>query len=154
MVLYKSPSLEESVKRMKDMGNFLLPYTYPAAPKSNSEDLAFFKLNEMMIDGYEVYVQYNKGDYTEYMIESVEIIGKNTPFLPFFLVCKIGKAFFGDKHLCYIDFWRDNRRHYCWTCASDVDGEVIEPPFKVDFDEADYEGLEYNVFPKGGIDFH
>jgi hypothetical protein len=154
MLLYKSQPLEDSIRQMKSMGDFLLPFTYPAAPKSDSGDLAFFKLNQLTVDGYELYLNFNKGDYGEYFIQSVEIINRNAPFLPFFLVCKLGKAFFGDKHLCYIDFWRDNRKHYCWTCAANVDGEVIDPPFKVELDEAIYEGLEYNVFPKGGIDFH
>ena len=154
MLLYKSPPFEETIRHMKEMGKMLVPFTYPEAPKANSEDLAFFKLNQVMMDGYEFYLLYNKGDYTEYLIESVEILGKNAPFLPFHLVCKIGKAFFGDKHLCYVNFWRDNRMHHCWTCACDADGVRIPPPFKIELDDAEYEGLEYKVFPKGGIDFH
>jgi hypothetical protein len=123
-------------------------------PKSDADDIAFLKLNSIMLDGYEIYVQYNKGDYGNYYLESVEVIGRYAPFLPFILVCKVVKAFLGKDHLAYVDFFHDNRRHYCWTLAKNKDDEPIPGPFKVEMEAGEYEGLEYSVLPHGGITFH
>ncbi len=154
LLVYKQPPLEETVAQMKRMGDILMPYTYPLRPKSEAEDIAFLKLHEIMLDGYHLFVQYNKSDYGEYLLESVEILAKNTPFLPFVLVCKVAKAFLGDQHLAYVDFWHENRRHYCWTLAKNQNDEVVPGPFKVEMEHGNYEGLEYSVLPNGGIDFH
>lgn len=154
LLLYSQQSLEESVTQIRRMGEFLMPYTYPITPKSEAEGIACLKLHEMMLDGYQIFVQYNKGNYGEYFLESVEILGKNAPFLPFVLVCKVAKAFLGEEHLAYVDFWHDNRRHYCWTLAKDDDDQPMPGPFKVEMEIGEYEGLEYSVLPNGGVNFH
>lgn len=152
-LVYRQESLQDSVVRIRNIGEILMPYTYPLAPKSLDE-VSFLKLNEMMIDGYELYIQYNKSDYEDYFLESVEIIGKNAPFLPFVVVCKIAKAFLGSEYLSYLHFFGKNRRHYCWTLAKDMDDHPIPALFKIDLDVERYEGLEYTVLPIGTIDFH
>lgn len=154
LLLYKQASLADTVSQMRRMGEILMPYTYPMTPKAEAEDIGCLKLRDVMIDGYQVYVNYTKGDYGDYYLESVEILGKNAPFLPFVLVCKIAKAFLGEEHLAYVDFWHENRRHYCWTLAKDEDDVPMAGPFKVDMGHGEYEGLEYSVLPNGGIDFH
>jgi len=154
LLLYPQPPLEKTVTSMRRMGEILMPYTYPLTPKSEAEDIACLKLNELMVDGYQIYIQYSKGNYGEYFLESVEILGKNAPFLPFVLVCKIAKVFLGEEHLAYVDFWHDNRRHYCWTLAKNEDDESMPGPYKVEMDHGEYEGLEYSVLPNGGINFH
>jgi hypothetical protein len=155
LLLYKQKSLEQTVEQMRRMGEMLIPYNYPMTPKSEAEDIAPFKLNQIMLDGYEIYVQYNKGNYGKYFLESVEVIAKNTPFLPFVLVCKVGKAFLGDKYLAYVSFWDQNRNHYVWTVAKDEDDQPMPGPYKVEMETYEYEGFEYDVFPKkGGISFH
>lgn len=154
LLLYKQAPLEETVAQMRRMGEMLIPYTYPMTPKSEAEDIAPLKLHQMMLDGYEIYVQYNKGNYGEYFLESVEIVNKNAPFLPFVLVCKVGKAFLGDKHLAYVSFWTDNRRHYVWTLAKDEDDQPMPGPYKVEMETNQYEGLEYDVLPNGSMNFH
>ena len=153
-LLYSQRPLEETVANMRRMGEFLLPYTFPLAPKSDAEDIAPLKLNEVSIDGYDLFIQYNKGDYGEYYLESVEILGKHAPFVPFVLVCKIAKAFLGEEYLAYVDFFHENRRHYCWTLARDKDDQPMPGPFKIEMDTGSYEGFEYSVMPNGGVTFH
>lgn len=154
-ILYPQDSLRKTVMEMRRMGDFLMPYTYPLAPKSYADDISPLKLRSVVIDGYPVFVQYNKGDYDKYYLESVEIIGQDAPFLPFFLVCKIAKAFLGEEYLAYVSFFVDNRMHYCWTMARDKEeGGPMPGPYKVDMEVNEFEGFEYSVLPTGGVEFH
>lgn len=153
-ILYPQEPFNEIVAKMRSMGEMLVEYTYPLTPKADAEDIACFKLREVMVDGYELYIQYTKGDYGEYYLETVEILAKHTPFIPFVVVCKIAKAFLGDKHLSYVNFFADNRRRYCWTLARDKDDEPMPGPYRVEMETEEYEGFVYDVMPTGGIDIH
>lgn len=144
-MLFQVKNLDEAVKDMKSFGTFLMDYSIPKVSKPDDEDINFIKTKEFMVDGYTVIVYYSKNDWNTHYMEILQITGKYAPFLPFSLVCKIGKKFLGDKHLSYVDFVADERKTYCWTAASDKGNNPIPAPYKKESlsDDYVYEGLCY-----------
>ncbi len=113
--------------------------------QADDDDIGCLKLREAIIDGYSVVVYYSKNDYPNNYMEVVQVTAKYAPFLPFSLVCKVGKKFLGDKYLSYVDFVRENRKTYCWTLASDKFNNPIPAIYKKESlsDDCVYEGLCY-----------
>lgn len=144
-MLFPIKNFDEIVKEIKSFGEFLMPYSQPKVSPPDDEDVNFIKAREVTIDGYSVVVYYSKNDWPTHYMEVLQITGKYAPFLPFSLVCKIGKKFLGDKHLSYVDFTRDERKTYCWTAASDRTNNPIPAPYKQESlsDDCIYEGLCY-----------
>lgn len=151
---YRQRPLAEMVRQARGMGEILIRYNYPLAPKSDHDVLAVLKITELMIDGYETYVQYNKSDYGNYYLETIEVVCKNSPFLPFIVLCKLAKAFLGDQHLAYLDYFVENRRRYVWNVAKDKDDKVVPGPYKVEMKDCEYEGLRYQSLPTDSVDIH
>jgi hypothetical protein len=143
-MLFPPKPLDQIVQEMKSFGQFLSPYTWPYTwPKvDDDEDINFLKTREETIDGYNVVIYYSKFEHPEWNTELVQITGRYIPFLPFYLVCKIGKKFLGEKHLSYIDFFKDERKVYCWTIYTDKNKNVL-PASTKESSERVYEGLEY-----------
>ena len=133
------------VKDTKSFGAFLMQYSIPKVNQEDDADVGFLKAKEVTVDGYAVVIYYSKNEWPTYYMETLQITGKYTPFLPFSLVCKIGKKFLGEKYLSYVDFMRDNRKTYCWTFATDKTDKPIPAPYKKTSlsDDRTYEGLCY-----------
>ncbi len=144
-MLFPIKSFDTVITEMKSFGTFLMPFSQPKVSKEDDEEVSCLKLRETTIDGYSVAVHYSKNDYPTHYMEVVQITGKYSPFLPFSLVCKIGKKFLGDKFLSYVDYLRDDRKTYCWTFATDKSNNPIPAPYKKESisDDRVYEGLSY-----------
>lgn len=134
---------------MKRMGDMLIPYTFPLVDFKVEQDILLFKQKNLVVDGYDVLVCYSKADYQDYFLESVQAQAIFAPFLPFCLVCKIGRTFLGDDNLSYIEFFRNNRKVYCWTIKSRDDRPL--PPDKGN-KPGSYEGFEYSILQPGTVD--
>src|SRR5262249_8698545 len=132
-------------KDLKSFGLFLMPYSKPKTSQEDDDDINFMKSKEVMVDGYSLIIYYSKNEWPTHYMEILQITGKYTPFLPFSLVCKIGRKFLGEKHLSYVDFTQNDRKTYCWTAASDKSNNPIPAPYKKEAlsDDCIYEGLEY-----------
>jgi hypothetical protein len=142
-------SFDEHIREMKGFGHFLMPYNFPQVPAEEEEDVNFIKAREVVIDGYNLILHYSKADYGGHFLQTLQVLGKFTPFLPFCLVCKIGKRFLGDKHLSLVELFRDNRKIYCWTLVTNRAGKPIQGPYQNDEETCVYEGFEYrSVSPK------
>src|SRR5688500_2609152 len=96
--------LAEIVSDMKRMGDMLVPFTFPKVDFKTEQDILLFKQRVVLIDGYEVLLCFSKADYDDYFLESVQVQASCSPFLPFTVVCKLGRAFLGDSNLSYIEF--------------------------------------------------
>jgi len=144
-MFFSMKSFDDIVKEMKSFGNFLMPYSQPKVDQAEEEDINILKSREVVIDGYSVVVHYNKNDWPTHYMEIVQISGKYTPYLPFYLVCKIGKKFLGNKHLSYLDYSKDGRKTYCWTLATDKANNPMPTPYRETFvlNDCVYEGLCY-----------
>jgi hypothetical protein len=143
-MLFPIKSFDEVVRDMKSFGAFLAPYSRPKVSQEDDDDINFMKAKEVTVDGYSLVIYYSKNDWPTHYMEVLQISGKYAPFLPFSLVCKIGRKFLGDKYLSFVEFMRD-RKTYCWTLASDRTNNPIPAPYKKETlsDDRVYEGLFY-----------
>ena len=108
--------IDDVVKEMKALGEVLVPFNYPIKPITSWEDeLSIFKVRELTIDGYEIFIHYMKSDYNDYFIETLQIHNFKHPFLPFNLICNLGKRFFGKNHLSLVEVFKEHRKIYIWS---------------------------------------
>ena len=141
--MFPIKSLDENIREIKSFGNFLMPYSKPKVSQEDDTAIDVLRVREVTIDGYSVVLHFVKNDWPTHYSEILQITGKYIPFLPFSLVCKIGRKFFGDKHLSYLDMAKDDRKIYCWTLATDKTNNPIPTPCNNQSDDCEYEGLSY-----------
>jgi hypothetical protein len=153
-MLYKHKKLEDHVEHMRNLGDMLIPYNFPKAPAEWEDDINILKATEMVVDGYTIVVHYSKADYETHYLETLQILGKNAPFLPFVLICKLAKRFLGEHELSLIEVVRDNRKVYCWTLTVDRDGKPIPSPFDQETEPCQYEGFHYSYMKPDQVRFH
>jgi len=144
-MLFPTKKFDDVIKEMKSFGELLIPYNTPRVSQVDEDEICIIKTREVAVDGYNTVIYYSKSDWADYYIEILQVTGRYTPFLPFSLVCKIGKKFLGERYLSYVDFLRDNRKTYCWTVASDKSSTPISAPYKKEIvsDDCVYEGFCY-----------
>ena len=152
---YKEPTLDEIVERMRNMGEMLIPFNFPKVPPSmtQEDDLVFFKEKEAVIDGYSLYLHYQKSDFDTHYLETLQVYNRNSPFLPFGLVCKLGKRFLGSHHLSLVELFKENRKIYCWSVCVDRQGISIPPPYELETEDCQFEGLKYMYLQPNQVNF-
>jgi hypothetical protein len=154
-MFYKELKLDDIIKRMKSLGNVLVPYNFPKMmPTMMEDDLSVLKQREAVVDGYQIVLNYQKSDYDEYFTEILQIYNKNSPFLPFNLICKLGKRFLGDGNLSLIEIFKDNRKIYIWTVYVDQDGNSIPIPHETESEECEFEGFNYLYMQPNQVNFY
>lgn len=135
----------ETLKEIREFGKFLMPYNFPKVSPEDEEEISILKSQDLVVDGYNVVISYSKADWDTHYLEVVQLTGHYSPFLPFSLVCKIGKKILGDKHLSYVDFIKNEQKVYCWTIVLDRENNAIPGPFKQELRDCTYEGLTYRL---------
>lgn len=155
-MFYKESKLEDIIDNMRALGDMLIPHNFPKAPllMTTEDDLSIFKQREAIIDGYPVLLHYQKSDYDAYLMETLQIYGKNSPFLPFSLICKLGKRFLGSHHLSLVEIFRDNRKIYIWSVCVDRRGRPIPVPWEPDTEECVFEGFNYLYMQPNQVNFY
>jgi hypothetical protein len=144
-------NFDEQIINLKRLGERLMAYNYPLGSRSDEDVLSPLKMGTFCIDGYDVEIHYSKADYKSYYLESIQIMGKNNPFLPFVLVCKIARRVLGDEALSFIEFFSDSTKVYCWTRSVDKVGNLLYPPQD---DECSYEGFNYACIKPSEVNFY
>jgi len=152
-MLYKE-KLQKHVEEMRALGEHLIHYNFPKAPAEWEDDINILKAREIVVDGYTVVVHYSKADYDNHYLETLQILGKNAPFLPFVLICKLAKVFLGDQELSLVEIVRDNRKIYCWTLTVDSDNNPIPSPFQQESEPCQFEGFRYSYMNPDQVNFH
>ena len=142
-------TFKQKIQEMKGIANMLIPYTFPQVTFNEETEVLPLKQRKITIDGYEVILCFSKAKYTDYYLESLQIQSYYSPFLPFTLVCKIGRAFLGKENLSYIEFFKSGRKVYCWTLRS-RNGRSLPPGNKTK--PGSYEGFAYNILEPGAIE--
>jgi hypothetical protein len=155
-MFYKESKLEEIIEGMRALGDMLIPYNFPKAPPPTTmeDDLAIFKQREAIIDGYPIMLHYQKADYDKHLMETLQIYGKSSPFLPFNLICKLAKRFLGPYHLSLVEIFKDNRKIYIWSVCVDRRGRPIPAPFDTETEECEFEGLDYLYMQPSQVNFY
>jgi hypothetical protein len=151
--MYKGISLERTISEMKSLGETLIPYNYPKDTAATDDEIFYLKLREIIVDGYFVTIFYQKADFDSHYMESFQVYGRNSPFLPFSLVCKLAKKFLGSQELSLVEVYKDNRKIYCWSVCTDKDGKVIPSPYEVEVEKCSYEGFNYLYMEPNQVNF-
>lgn len=140
-------NFDDVVVRMRNVGEQLIPYNFPKGDVHLEDELNFVKTKEVIVDGYEIILNFSKSDYTSanppHFTETLQIIGKNSAFLPFNMVVKLARRFLGNQHLSLLEILKDNRKIYCWTVCLDKRGCPIEQPNEGRSLAMKFEGFEY-----------
>jgi len=147
-------NFDKVVSEIKNFGNFLIPYNFPKTSSSAEEDLNCLKLRDVHVDGYHVILHYNKAEHEDHYVETLQVLSKYSPFLPFSVVCKIGKKFFGDECLSLVEFYKDNRKIFCWTFVTDHDNKPVAGPYHIEDAYFTYEGLRYRWVDPKQVNFY
>lgn len=155
-MFYKEPKLEDVIDNMRALGDLLIPHNYPKAPllSTSEDDLAILKEREITVDGYPIFLHYQKADYDTHLMETIQIYGKNSPFLPFNLVCKLAKRFLGSHHLSLVEIFKENRKIYIWSVCVDKRGRPIPFPFEEEIEDCEFEGFNYSYMQPNQIYFY
>lgn len=155
-MLHKEPKLEEVIESMRAMGDMLIPYNFPLvlSPITAEDDLAILKQKQVLVDGYPIMLHFQKADYRTHLMETLQIYGKNSPFLPFNLVCKLARRFLGTHHLSLVEIFKDNRKIYIWSVCVDRTGRPISAPYEMESEECDFEGFNYLYVQPNQVDFY
>lgn len=153
-------SLDDIIESMKEIGDVLIAHSGHQIIKSNSDEkieendlLDSFRTSSVTVDGYDLYLFYQKTDYGSYMVETLQVYNENSPFLPFNLVAKVGQKFLGSHNLCLVEFYKNNRKIYCWSVCVDLSGRPIQYPFKVKQEDCIYEDFKYSYIQPSQVNF-
>jgi len=146
--------IDDVVRDMKALGRTLVPYNFPQVPPAEEDKVNVLKFHEMVVDGYNVVLHFNIHDYGSHFLETFQLLGKDIPFLPFSLVCKMAKKFLDQNFLSLIEVLKDNRKIYCWTVIKDRNGNPISSPYKSKSEPCIYEDLEYSYVPPDKVNFY
>ena len=136
-------NFDHLVERQKVLGERLIPYNFPKNDPKLEDDINPLKVSETVVDGYDVVIYFSKADYDHHFLETVQIFGREMPFLPFSLVVKIAKKFLGGHYLSLVEIPRGNRKVYCWTVCVDKNGRPMASPYDVKTEMCSFEGFEY-----------
>ena len=152
-------NFDQIYKSLKNLGQLLVPYNYPLAPSDQESIISPLKSIELEVDGYTVVISYNKGDYEDHYLETFQVYGRYTPFLPFHLVVKLAKKVLGNDNLALLEIWCGNtsqraRKIYCWTLTVGKDGQPKASPYKNKMERHVFEGFAYNYVEVGTIDLY
>lgn len=146
--------IDEVVQDMKKIGEFFIPYNFPRVTSEEEDKINILKFKEMLLDGYDVIMHFNKHDYGNHYLETFQMLGKEIPFLPFCLTCKMAKMFLGSNYLSLIEVLKDNRKIYCWTVIKDKKGRPLASPYKSKSESCSYEGLQYSYVSPDRVSFY
>lgn len=132
--------LRQEIDEMKAMAERLVPLTFPLVKFTEEQEVLLLKQRTVVVDGYPMLLCYSKADYEDYLLESLQVQSSYSPFLPFWMVCKVGRAFLGRHHLAFVEFFKNHRKVYCWMAKS-RDGRRLHA--EKNTVPASYEGFRY-----------
>jgi len=147
-------SLDEIVIKMKNMGQLLIPYNWPMNTMGDEDDISLLKTLPTTVDGYEVFVHYNKSDHEDYYLETIQIFGQKIPFIPFCVVCKIAKKFLGVDFVYFFELIQENKKIYIWVICTNKDGVPIENPKQKNAEIMEYDGFKYRIMETDSVQFY
>lgn len=153
-MIFDNKTLNDHVAEMKKFGDFLMPYNFPRKPIHEEDEINVLKFRDITVDGYDITLHYSKSDHKNHYVSTLQVFGKDMPFVPFSVVCKIAKRFLGDSYVSLVKIFSEGRRIYCWTVILDEEGNPVQSPHYDKGEERVYEGFEYVQVNPQYIDFY
>lgn len=111
------------------------------------------KEKEVIIDGYNLFVYYQKTDHAKHSVETLQIFGRNSPFLPFNVVCNLAKRILGKEELSLVEVYKNDRKVYIWSVCTDRKGNPMPSPYEAETEECEYDGWTYLYMQPNQVDF-
>ena len=139
----------EEIESMKVMAGLLQDCSFPKVSFEEELQILCLKQRSLTIDGYDINVCYSQSDYEDHILETLQLQSAQVPFIPFNVVCKVAKLVMGVEKLAYIDFFRYNKKVYCWA-VKNFDGKRVEP--NVNSKKISYEGFEFYLLDPSSVD--
>jgi len=139
----KYKDLDETIEEMRVVADRLVFHTWPQVPMRQEAEIDTLKQRQIVVDGYDLLLHFNRADYNACRVESLEICGLYTPFLPMYLVCKVAAKFLGGHELKYAEAFKNGRKVYLWTVAVDERGCPI-PLDHSRLRRGEYQGFRYS----------
>lgn len=136
-------NFDEKMEAIRNLSNHLVDYNYPLSPMDFEYDISCLKKTEVEVDGYSLVVHFNKSFYGTYYLETFQVFNKYAPFLPFYLVAKLGKKVLGSCFLSLVEFYQQDHKVYCWSVCLDDRGKPIASPLNEKMQFKNFEGFEY-----------
>lgn len=149
-----SKQIQETIDRMKRLGEMMSSKTFPNCNIGEDEDLIFLKSTEILIDGYTLILFYSVSDYSDHKIKNLQIYSKNHSFLPFNIVCKMAKKFLGDKYISLLELFYNNRKIYCWTMFTDSRDNPVVSPYDGNYIKKEFGDFNYYLMEPDKINFY
>jgi len=146
--------LDEIVDNLRKIGEYLVPLNYPKNDPSLENDIAILKSANISVDGYDLIIKFSKADYTEYILETLQITGRDFIFLPFDVIVKLGRRILGGHELSLVEFFQDNKKIYCWSVSTNDEGKPVPSPYKNKSKKCSYEGFEYIYIEPKELSFY
>lgn len=146
--------LDIAIKRMKDIGEILTPYTFPVADMDTEDEISELKYLNRMIDGYYIRLNFSIADYSDHYLYTLQVTSESFPFLPFTVVLKLARKFLGDEHLSLVEILKSNRKIYCWTLFLDREKKPLHPKYKDQIEHCMFEGFDYTYVHPGQLKFY
>lgn len=143
--------LVQHVEEMRRLADHLVHLSHPNVEFVEEHEIIPLKCRTIKVDGYEMSVNFSKSDHKKHIIESLQIQSVYTPFLPFHVVCTVGRAYLGSQHLSFVDFMKNNKKIYCWTVRKRR-GKAL--PISSKSLPGYYEGFEYSVLQPGMVNLY
>lgn len=144
MQTLKPAKLDEIVRVMKGVGEVIVPFNFPKVPFNPEDELSIFKSRYATVDGYQIFMHYQKSDYGDYLIQTLQVHNTKAPFLPFVLHSKVARAFLGARHLTLIEIFREGRKVYVWSVCCSRDGDPHKMPEGPEAESCEFEGFSYS----------
>ena len=141
-------TLLENRREMKAISRFLIKNTVPLVSIIEDQSVSVLKQRRLTVDGLDVLAYFTISAFANFEIHTFHVSSVLTPFLPFSLVCKLGRFFLGSKNLSYLEFFNGDRKVYCWTVKMQ-DGKPVQTTKEVA--QGSYEGFEYNVLNPSSV---
>jgi hypothetical protein len=148
----KVSNFDDIIWKMRTITEQLVPYSKLTSSKLESS-MNYVKLKDVVVDGYEIIIHFNKMECDGYFNETLQIYNKNGMFLPFYLIAKIAIKFLGNHYLGLIEMIVDNKKVYCWNVSVDKNGKpILNKNEKIK--SSVYEGFEYDYLDPRYVKFH
>lgn len=147
-------NLDELIEKARRMGDVLIPFNWPLSYRGDDDALSILKTTSTIVDGYEVKIHFSKADHGSHFLETLQIFGEHTPFLPFNVVCKIARRFLGSKYLYLVELMQEQKKVYIWTICIDKQGVPIQNPQQKNAQVLDYEGFSYYLMDPKSVKFY
>ena len=111
------------------------------------------KEKEIVIDGYVMFVYYQKTDHSKHSVETLQIFGRTSPFLPFNVVSRLARRILGQDELSLVEIFKNDRKVYVWSVCKDKKGIAIASPYEAETEECEFEGWTYFYMQPNQVDF-